>query len=237
MKEIDESIKEALRDAALESGSVLKLSRKFGVSHSTVLFWGNGRTRRIDGDVWRYKVFPVIEPYLRRRGGVRLALGGPASYGRGVSGFPPASLHEVPVIGLNQAGGFDPALEPFDSYARSCGRGTAFFATEPKAGCFALRVEDGGMEPDFPDGTLLLVAGGEFVESGDIVLARVRASGQVIIKRHVCEGEMVRLEALNPAGLAFAWNKNKERGFLEWMHPVIEAKVDLRSRKLEAVGA
>ena len=237
MKEIDDGIRTALRDAALDCGSVLKLSKMFGVSHSTVLFWGSGRTRRIDGDVWRYKVFPVLERYLRR-GGVwaRLDSGAVDSYGRLGVGLAAASLHEVPVVGLAQATGFDPALEPFEAYARGCGEETAFFAMAPKSGHFALRIEGRSMEPEFPDGTLILVAGGEFVESGDIVVARIRENGQVVVKRLQSMGARMRLESLNGSGLCYEWDRNSERGFLEWMHPVVEAKVDLRAKRLAYDG-
>lgn len=237
MKVIDDGIRAALRDAALEYGSVLKLSKKLGVSHSTVLFWGSGRTRCIDGDVWRYKVYPALEGYLRRRGSC--AESGPdfAGYGRrNEGGLARAAMHEVPVVGLTQAAGFDPALEPFEAYARGCGAGTAFFATEPKDGYFALRVEGRSMEPEFPDGTLLLVAGGEFVEAGDIVVARIRENGQIAVKRLLGSGVKMRMESLNEGGMRYEWDRNSDRGFLEWIHPVVEAKVDLRARRLSGLG-
>jgi SOS-response transcriptional repressor LexA len=237
MKEIDESIKAALRDAAVEFGSVLKLSREFGVSHSTVLFWNSGRTKRIDGDVWRDKVYPVIAPYLKSRNGGRLsAKERPGRWREMALGVAPM-LHEVPVIGLAQAAGFDPVIEPFEAYARGCGSGTALFTTAPKPGYFALKVEGASMEPEFPEGTLILVAGGEFVQDGDIVVARIRESGQVVIKRHQHGGEgAFRLESLNPGGACFEWERGRDRGFLEWMHPVVEAKVDLRARRLSAIS-
>lgn len=228
MREIDESIRAALRDAALDSGSVLKLSRKLGVSHSTVLFWSSGRTRRIDGDVWRYKVLPALEVYLRRRGASLDTSPGDLSRSREKV---PSAMHEVPVVALSQVLGYDPALEPFDVYARDCGCGTAFFAGEPRRGHFALRVEGRSMEPEFPDGTLILVAGGAFVESGDIVAARIRDGGRIFLGRYLRLGSKLRLEAINSPANAFEWNIVSERGFLEWIYPVIEAKVDLRSKR------
>jgi len=237
MKEIDETIKAALKEAVKECGSVLKLSRLMGVSHSTVLFWSSGRTRCIDGDVWRYKVFPVLEPYLRGMG--KGAYGAfdqarplEGAYACGCRIGAASRMREVPVIGLAQAAGFDPALEPFESYAKGCGEETALFATEPKAGYFALRIEGESMHPEFPDGTLILVAGGEFVKSGDIVAARIRSSGQVVVKRYLRSGSLNRLESINLAGAVYEWDCSLERGYLEWMHPVVEAKVDLRARRI-----
>lgn len=227
MKEIDESIRGALRDAAMEYGSVLRLSRMLGVAHSTVLFWSSGRTRRIDGDVWRYKVYPLLEEHLRKRG-VRIA------HSHAMRREAPGTgtgLREVPVMGLLQVAGFDPAIESFDAYARSRSKDTALFATEPDKGCFALRVEGRGLEPEFPEGALLLVAGGEFAEDGDIAVARIRENGQIVVKRHSRMGAKMRLEPLNGQGASYEWDKGAGRGFLEWMHPVVEAKVDLRVRR------
>jgi len=237
MKEIDEGIKAALRDAALDSGSILKLSRRFGVSHSTVLFWNSGRTRRIDGDVWREKVYPVIAPYLKNHpGGAKLSTESASAYGMGCRQNAMASCN-VPIIGMSQTEGFDPVFESLSSYARSCKLGEAPFTMEFRDGYFALKVEGECLEPEFPEGTLLLVAGNDFVQDGDIAVARLRKGGKLIVRRAKFDGgRQLRLEPINHNGESFAWDRVDERGFVEWMHPVIEAKVDLRARRLAAFG-
>ena len=60
MQEIDESVKNSLRRLIGQCGSVLAASRVLGVSHSTVLFWLNGKIRHISTDVWRERVYPVL---------------------------------------------------------------------------------------------------------------------------------------------------------------------------------
>lgn len=64
MQIVDDLIRCALRRAAERCGSILALSKLLEVSHSTVLFWLNGRIRNISTDIWFQKVFPVLEEDL-----------------------------------------------------------------------------------------------------------------------------------------------------------------------------
>lgn len=64
MQKVDDRIRCALRQSADRCGSILALSRLIGVSHSTILFWLNGRVQNISSDIWNRKVFPVLEEDL-----------------------------------------------------------------------------------------------------------------------------------------------------------------------------
>ena len=64
MREIDENIKMVLWSAVKKQGSVLQLSRILGVSHSTILFWLNGKIKNISTDIWCRKLYPVLEEEL-----------------------------------------------------------------------------------------------------------------------------------------------------------------------------
>lgn len=235
MKFIDEGIKNALNLAGRDYGSILSLSRKIGVSHSTVIFWKSGKTKAIDGDVWRYKVYPVLRPYLSPCLDSSFEISSvktePVLAAHDSQELTAAStLYSVPVISFAQATGFDPVMEPFEIYAKSMADEEVLFATRPGKGYFALKVEGQSMEPEFPHGTLVLVAGGEFVQNGDICVARLRSNGQVIIKEFNKSANICQLNSLNPEGASFSWDCVNERGFIEWMHPVIEAKISLRDR-------
>ena len=61
MRTIDENIKKILWNAVKKQGSVLHLSRLLGVSHSTVLFWLNGKIKSISTDIWSERVYPFLE--------------------------------------------------------------------------------------------------------------------------------------------------------------------------------
>lgn len=143
-----------------------------------------------------------------------------------------ALLSEVPVISLAQAAGYEPALEPIDCYAKNCSDETIRFAHEMRSGYFALSVDGEAMAPEFPDGTIILVAGGEFPEHGDVVVAKLR-NGRIVIKKYKRSDDIINLEAINAAGQNFEWHCKEDPGFIQWMYPVLEATIDLRRRRWE----
>ncbi len=145
---------------------------------------------------------------------------------------PVMALSEVPVISFAQAAGYEPALEPIDDYAKGCSDETAMFAHEMRQGYFALHVEGDSMSPDFPHGTVILVAGGEFPQRGDVVVAKLR-DGQVVVKKYQRRNNVINLESINPAGKNFEWHCKDDPGFIQWMYPVLEATIDLRRRRWE----
>ncbi len=140
-------------------------------------------------------------------------------------------LLDVPVLSFAQAAGYEPAIEPFDDFARDCSDETAMF-TEARPGFFALRVEGDSMSPEYPNGTILLVAGGEYPQRGDIVVAKL-STGQVVVKRYSRKDNIIKLESENPSGMNFSWHCKEDPGYVLWMYPVIEVTLKLRSRRWE----
>jgi SOS-response transcriptional repressor LexA len=138
---------------------------------------------------------------------------------------------DVPVLSFAQAAGYEPAIEPFDDFARDCSDEAAMF-TEARPGFFALRVEGDSMSPEYPNGTILLVAGGEYPQRGDIVVAKLN-SGQVVVKRYSRKDNVIKLESENPNGMNFSWHCKEDSGFVLWMYPVIEVTLKLRNRRWE----
>lgn len=140
-------------------------------------------------------------------------------------------LTDVPVLSFAQAAGYEPAIEPFDDFARGCSDETALF-TETRPGFFALRVEGDSMSPEYPNGTILLIAGGEYPQRGDVVVAKLR-SGQVVVKKYSRKDNVISLESENPNGMNFNWHCKEDPGFVMWMYPVIEVTLKLRNRRWE----
>ncbi|OGV51295.1 MAG: hypothetical protein A2X49_03785 [Lentisphaerae bacterium GWF2_52_8] len=233
MIKIDKEIKTALENASMRYGTVYELSKVIGVSHSTVLFWLNGRTKFISGDVWYEKLHPLLKPYLPSPGISKT----PPYWAFSYSSQSQAELSSaknmssVPIISFAQAAGFDRILNPIDDFARDCADDFAHFACEIKKGYFALRVEGDSMSPEFCHGTVLLVAGGEYCQAGDISVAKITGNGQVVVKKFMRHGDLFRLESINPTGQSFEWNRENDRNFVEWIYPVVEAKIDLRRNK------
>jgi phage repressor protein C with HTH and peptisase S24 domain len=103
-----------------------------------------------------------------------------------------------------------------------------------KPGYFALRVEGDSMCPDFPPGTVLLVAGGEYPQRGDTVVAKIRSNGQVVVKLYHRKDNQISLESIHSSGKNFEWSCKDNPGFLDWMYPVVEANIDLRAKRWQA---
>lgn len=137
---------------------------------------------------------------------------------------------EIPVISFAQAAGFDPVLEPFDDFVKACSDETARFSAV-KENYFALRVEGDSMSPAYPSGTMLLVAGGEFPQRGDTVVAKIRDTGQVIVKNYARKNNIISLNSINPAGNSYEWDCKKEKDKLSWMWPVVEITIRLRDKR------
>jgi len=230
-------IKEAIRKAIDLHGNVTQFAKHLGIAHSTVLFWLSGKTTQVSGRLWAQKLRPSLMPFL----GASVFADRPlnktffqareesSSYGEELSTV--SKMHEAPVISFAQAAGFDPAIEPIDCYAKDCADDTAIFANEVKPGYFAIRVEGDSMCPDFPPGTVLLIAGGEYPQRGDTVVAKIRESGQVVVKSYVRKDNTIRLESMNQGGKSFEWDCKDNPGFLDWMYPVLEANIDLRAKR------
>ncbi|QSH41496.1 XRE family transcriptional regulator [Lentisphaerota bacterium ZTH] len=144
----------------------------------------------------------------------------------------PGTMQEVPVISFAQAATYEPALEPIDDFAVGCADHFELFKSEIKPGYFALDVEGDSMSPEFPHGTTLLVAGGEYPQRGDIVAAKLR-SGQVVVKKYYRKNNIIYLESENPSGKNFEWHCKSDPNYIVWMYPVIEANINLRIRRWE----
>ncbi len=148
-----------------------------------------------------------------------------------VSAVHPSEFTEVPVLGFASAIGWEPAVEPWDDFLKGCADDYHSFV-DVKKGYFALRVEGQSMSPSFPDGTLLLVAGGEFPKRGDLVVAKLSdLGGIVVVKRYQCKDSVVSLESEHKDGQNFEINKKEEHGRIIWMYPVRKAEIDLRARR------
>ncbi len=142
-------------------------------------------------------------------------------------------LREVPIMGFAQAAGYDPALEPIVDFVRNNSDDIAQFEFEDtEDGCFALRVDGDSMSPEYPHGTRLLVAGSEYPQRGDVVVACLR-DGQVVVKDYWRKNNVITLSSENPNGRNFEWNCKEDPGFVLWMKPVLKVELDLRRRRWE----
>lgn len=135
----------------------------------------------------------------------------------------------IPVLSFAQAAGYEPALEPLCDYLHEISDRTSIFYDVPE-NCFALEILGDSMAPDYPNGSIALVAAGEFPQRGDIVVAKL-ATGQVVIKEYHRCNNVITLKSINPSGKSFEWHCKEQPGYIQWMWPVIEINLKPRDRR------
>lgn len=135
----------------------------------------------------------------------------------------------IPVLSFAQAAGYEPALEPLCDYLQETSDRTAVFYDVPE-NCFALEVSGDSMAPDYPNGSIALIAAGEFPQRGDIVAAKL-SNGQVVIKEYHRSNNIITLTSINPDGKNFEWHCKEQPGYVQWMWPVIEINLKPRDRR------
>jgi SOS-response transcriptional repressor LexA len=141
---------------------------------------------------------------------------------------------DVPVLGAAAAAGYEPAVEPLDDWLTGFGEETDTWPAEQVGeNYFCLRVQGDSMSPEFPDGTILLVAAGEYPQRGDLVVARLADHGEVVVKLYQRHNNVIELLSEHPRGKNFAIDLKAEPGRLVWMWPVVQARIDLRRRRWE----
>lgn len=229
---VNRDIITAINRASDAAGSKSALSRQSGVNQPTLNMLSNGNTKSITRATWE-KLFPFIQPYLSE--------GYPApvpqrpmrkdDFGKDAEAVPleRKKIREVPVLTFAQAAGFEPAVEPLCDYLRETSTRTQIFFDVPDT-WFALEVHGDSMDPDYPNGSIALVAAGEFPERGDIVVAKL-STGQVVIKEYHRKNGVISLLSRNPNGQNFEWNIKEQPGFIVWMFPVVQVIISPRSQR------
>lgn len=248
-------VKEILRTASNYYGNPASLAKMIGVAHSTVFFWLNGKTESISGSVWNKKVCPVLIPFMtpeqRRQLGVQChpttnEIQSPqllretppvpevqyiAQDGRKKPQNPrPAPVFTKPyaLLPFNALARLDISLLPLSTFICRERIGETYFSLERRRGFFGVRIDNNdscGFEPR----TELLLASCDRPRTGDLVVARFRDDGAVMVGTYRQENEWISVTSLlNPADVR-KWDWEKNLGYMLWCYPVFEAKRSFRS--------
>ena len=225
---ITKEIQEEIRRAIVRTGSMAELARLTKVNYSTIkaiLSTGAGEGRSITRAIWN-QLFPYLYPdQIPQRPMVQSDFTdhpevSPVEIGR---------FRNVPVLTFAQAAGYEPALVPLCDYIKETSETTRPFIDVPDT-WFALEIRGESMEPDYPAGSIVLVAAGEFPSEGDIVVAKL-ATGQVVLKEYHRDGDVVSLSSRNPDGKVFTWQIKEQPGYIQWMYPVVQIIISPRAQR------
>ena len=227
---ITESIQKAIQAAILKSGSSLSFSRSIGVSHTTVSYWLNGRTRKINSTVWQ-NLLPLIKEYLAPGDSMTYpsdptAAAGPCYVMREPSaswysaGSGPRS--SVPLFQLDDLKDFDPQIDPLEDLVREKSVPFVSFTSLVLPGYFAVEV-DKKRSGFFPAGTRLLLRGQDAPGDGDTVLVKLREKKEFLFAVYRRKGDEVTLTPLRECGRSRVISRADFHNVCCWVAPVREA--------------
>ena len=226
MRLIDNMIRKSLAEAVEKNGGLLAFSKRIGVAHSTVLFWLNGKTKSINSDLWRGRVYPEIESYLAGnlpkmelnviREKYSDCLNGAFAENRAVS---------VSVVRESDMMCYDAVVESVEVFAEKFAAENVVFICDVRKKHFGVRLECCGCNSFYPSGTILLCIADERVKNGDFAVLRMRDMDKLQICRLFCDGDLISLVPLSNSMKRVVWNYREDRGRVEWMFPAVWIKV------------
>lgn len=185
---ITDSIQSAIRAAIGKCGSSLSFARSIGVTHTTVAFWLNGRTRKINPTVWD-NLLPVIQEFMEPGAGENFryprepaAAGGPACslHEKYAGRYGPSQNASAPLLQFDDLKDFDPQIDSIEEIIRKKSKRFAAFTSPVQTGFFAVTV-DKKRSGFFPAGTRLLLRGLDAPADGDTVLVKLRNKSEFLL--------------------------------------------------------
>ena len=227
-------------------GNVSQVAKNMGVAHSTVLFWLSGKTTSISGHLWAGKIRPVLAPFLdpaRLDQMVPISMrdntfpeyhlnSNKANKESQNPGEKNADMHLAKILSFQDLMQLDPALDPIDEYVNNHCCGTTYFVKKIQSGFFAIKI-DKKYAGYFPVNTELLVAAAQYPKKGDIVIARIHGQNDLILGKYNRIDDKITLKPLN-GEKTLSWDCRVNKGFLDWLYPLLEARIDLSQDDSEA---
>ena len=226
---ITESIQNAIQSAIDKCGSLLSFSRSVRVSHTTVAYWLNGRTRKINSTVWD-NLYPLIREYLEPESGEGSYPSEPRA-----AGSPAYVLHEkyagryamsqnvpAPLLQLDDLKDFDPQIDSIEEIIRKKSKRVVSFTSPVQPGFFAVEI-DKKRSGFFPVGTRLLLRGLDAPGDGDTVLVKLRNKKEYLFAVYSRKDEEVVLKPLQNGAEERRIPRGEIHNICCWIVPIREA--------------
>ncbi len=223
----------ALRLAIEHYGNTSQFAKHVGIAHSTVLFWLSGKTSNISGHIWVSKIRRELKNFMNEPEDRHFGYAVREEQEPYRKRMSEQECNRAPLATFTEILGFDSTLESASAYAKRQGERFAFFANSVKDSYFALKVDSSDLCPMFPIGTVMLVAGGEYAQDGDIVVGKLRNPGSVILCKYTRSEDAIQLTPLNGKKKSMQWNNKDNAENMVWLYPVLEININLLNRKWE----
>lgn len=234
---IDINIRRALREhMSANRMSTYDMAAILKVSAPTVSRILDGSTARLNDNTW-IRLEPIIRGRLPQQpqpqqskanevneepeiyGPIRMA---PGSLGPALSPVRALATTKQPVIGIAQAAGWVPALQPLGDFLSEFGDSVAW--EEVEDGCWLLRVEGISMQPLLANGAILHVDTRRFPKRGEMVVARIASEEFPVVKYYDRRDGIVYLLRLNEEAeqRSYRIDTKSNEDHILWMYPVTE---------------
>jgi len=231
---ITEEIRQAIIDAIKQSGSALSFARSVGVSHTTVAYWLNERTHKINTTIWN-NLYPLIAGYLGDAAGPEATYRYPALIPSqtpkcvmrerpAVPSFydePSADLNSAPLFDFSDLADYDPAFDSLEWLTQERAHGLAKFTMTVVSNMFAVEV-DAKHAGFFPAGTRVLLQN-VAPEDGDVVLVKLREKNRFLFARYGRSAGSVTLAPLQKGVKKLTLSREEFHGVCSWIATVREA--------------
>ena len=222
---ITESIQNAILAAVGKSGSLLSFAHSVGVSHTTVSYWLNGRTRKINSTVWQ-NLLPLISEYLDPSESISYPCGAVAA---GNTGFVMreksasyGSRTTAPLLHLADLVDFDPQMDSMEDLLREKSQSSVMFTSSVRPGYFAVEIGR-NQSGFFPAGTRLLLRWPEIPGDGDTVLVKLRESNEFLFAVYTRKAGEVVLTPLQRCGRKRTIPRAEFHNVCSWIISIREA--------------
>jgi hypothetical protein len=224
---ITESIQNAIQAAVSKSGSLLSFSHSIGVSHTTVSYWLNGRTRKINSTVWQ-NLLPQISEYIDPSESISYPCGAAAVGNTGFAlreqsaGYGRIGRTSAPLLHLADLKSFDPQIDSIEELLREKAQSSVLFTSSVRPGYFAVEIGR-NQSGFFPAGTRLLLRWPEAPGDGDTVLVKLREKNEFIFAVYTRKSGEVVLMPLQGCGRKRVIPRAEFHNVCSWIVSIREA--------------
>ena len=223
---ITESIQQAIQTAVEKSGSLLSFAQSVGVSHTTVAYWLNGRTRKINSTVWQ-NLLPLISEYFDPSESVSYPCGAVAAGNTGYvlrehTASYGASRSSAPLLPLDDLADFDPQIDSIEEVLREKSQSSAMFTSLVRPGYFAVEIGR-NQSGFFPAGTRLLLRWPDAPGNGDTVLVKLRERNEFLFAVYTRKAGEVVLAPLQGCGRKRVIPRAEFHNVCAWIVSIREA--------------
>ena len=227
---ITETIQKAIRAAIGKCGSSLSFARSVGVSHTTVAYWLNGRTRKINSTVWD-NLQPLIREFMEPetnenyRYPCESAAAGAPSYvlrEKYAGRYRVPQNAPAPLLQLNDLKNYDPQIDSIEEIIRKKSKRVVTFTSPVQTGFFAVTV-DKKRSGFFPEGTRLLLRGLDAPADGDTVLVKLRNKSDFLFAVYTRKDDDVVLTPIQGSAAERRIPRKDFHNVCRWIVPVLEA--------------